>query len=474
MATPKFHLRTSKEKIDLPGNLSAKSDGTSKYPIDMLYSFNGQRLKYYTKVSIEQKYYRPECNKSDRIKPIKTTAPFADSLNTRLMDMALDAVRIVNESKVGNITKEYVRHQLDLIYKSKQVELVSVAEVPNDFIVYFEQFINDCKSGKRLVKKTGKDNGKRYKHNAIKNYGVTLSAVNRFMRAHRIKTLTFNDIDKRFYESFRNYCFNIENKEVSTFGGYVKDFKSLLNELKPTNYNAKDFVIPTYESDTIYLNDEQITAIGSLDLSAKTNFVTRQVTSRDKQGKAILDEKGNRCSREEKISYGVLGRTRDLFLVGCYTGLRFGNFSNLLNENIQGNLIRVEQIKTGGKVTIPIMKGLVPVLAKYPTGLPTLSNQKFNDYIKFVAQLAGLTEMVKIKNTKGNKDDSGQYPLFSLISSHTCRRSYATNLFKKKVPAMLIMSATGHTSEKSFLKYIRASNEEKAHLLAAALNDLGI
>lgn len=113
-------------------------------------------------------------------------------------------------------------------------------------------------------------------------------------------------------------------------------------------------------------------------------------------------------------------------------------------------------------------------MAKYPNELPTISNQKFNDYIKHVAELAGLTQEQTMTNTKGNKPNNYKAPLYTLISSHSCRRSYATNMFKAGVPPMLIMSATRHKTESSFLKYIRATNEDKANLLAETFKKLGL
>lgn len=120
------------------------------------------------------------------------------------------------------------------------------------------------------------------------------------------------------------------------------------------------------------------------------------------------------------------------------------------------------------------MSRLRPVLSKYTDALPTISNQKFNDYIKHVAFLAGMTEKRKMKNTKGNIINESTTPLYSLITSHCCPRSYATNMFKAGVPPMLIMSATGHKTETSFLKYIRANNDDKAKLLADTLKKLGL
>ncbi|MFC3559528.1 site-specific integrase [Pedobacter jamesrossensis] len=443
MAKPKFYLDTL---------ISAK--GTQA--IKMLYSFNGQRLKYHTQVSVNDKHFQPKCNTSTNVKPVKTIAPYGEQHNKRLADIALDAVNIVTETKGENLTVKHIREQLDLIYKPKPAEPQPAPKFKHNLISYLEQMIADSTSGKRLIS-IGKSAGNRYTHNTIKNYGITVSALKRYMQFYNINILALDDINKDFYEAFRFYCYNEEKKEVSTFASYIKDIKTVMGETGSTEFKAKDFVMPSYEADTLYLTLEQIDKIGGLDLS------DHKKTVQHSRGKII-----------EQLSYASLDKARDLFLIGCFTGLRFSDFNTLEPKSIDGNFIKVKQIKTGGRITIPIMSRLRPVLEKYSNNLPTLSNQKFNDYIKEVAKLADLTEERKVTDTKGNTKNETTHPLYSLITSHCCRRSYATNMFKAGVPPMLIMSATGHKTETSFLKYIRANNEDKANLLAETLKKLGL
>jgi integrase len=445
MAKPKFYLEP-------------RPTENGKQAINMFYSFNGQRLQYYTGIRIEIKYFRPECNTSNTIKPIRVTAPYAEQDNNKLADMASNAVTIITKAKGEQPTSKFVREQLDLIYKHKAVTLEpkAASEVKHNFVTFFEQVIKDTISGKRLVS-VGKNNGSRYTRNAYKNYGITLSAIKRYMKYMVVTNLPFEDINKAFYEDFRFYCYNIENKEKSTFGSYIKDIKTVMSESNTPGFKTKDFIIPSYEADTLYLTVDQINQISVLDLLDKTKFYSYT------KGKETF-----------KIGYPTLDRVRDLFLIGCYTGLRFSDFNTLDTRSIEGNFIKIKQIKTGSRVTIPIMSKLRPVLSKYTDSLPTISNQKFNDYIKIVTQLAGLTEPRKVTNTKGNKESATMQPLFSLVTSHCCRRSYATNMFKAGVPPMLIMSATGHKTETSFLRYIRASNDDKAKLLAETLQKLGL
>jgi integrase len=455
MALPKFYLEQRKSKDD-----SAKS---SKLAINMFYSFYGQRLQYYTGIRIEPRFYKAgtaakPTDKSDVNKLISESAPYASFIKANLKQIALDAQHIANTAKTNKIpvTKEYVRAELDKIHKHKPETREDMPEVVNDdFIAYYEKVVQEKRDGTRVIA-SGRNQGKRFSANSVKNQTSTLTALKRYKDYKRIKTLPMQDLNKDFYEDFKRFCFNVENKEVSTFGGFIKDIKSAMADAKVDTFKNKDFIMPGYEADTIYLNDEQIEQIATLDLSEHSKVVAI------KEGEAT------------NITYATLERVRDLALVGFYTGLRFSDFSNLDVKDIDGNFIKVKQIKTGGRVTIPIMLKLRPVLAKYPDGLPSLSNQKFNSWIKVVARLAGLIELRTFTNSKGNTQNRVSQPVYELISSHCCRRSYATNMFNKALPTMLIMNSTGHKTEAAFLKYIKATNEDKAILMAEAMQKLGL
>lgn len=461
MAKPKFYLEP-------------RPSANREQAINMFYSFAGQRLQYYTGVRIDAKYFRTECNDSNTIQPIKTTAPNSTAYNQRLKNISTDAIKIVNDTKGENLNVKNVRAQLDLIYKPKPIEPKATKPFEHNFITFYEQILTETINGKRLIT-DGKNRGKKYTLNSIKNYTTALVAVKRYLDYEGIKSLPLQAVDKEFYENFSRYCYDVERKEVSTFAGYVKRIKTVMLESSTTDFKAKDFFIPSYDADTIALTLEQIDLIHALDLSNYENFISPLVVSRDNIGKAILNKKGERVLKKDKIGFEILDNVRDLFLIGCYSGLRFSDFNSLKIESVENGFIRVKQIKTGGKVTIPIMKRLQKVLDKYDGSLPkSVSNQYFNRLIKEVVKLAGIVGNVPLKSNTGNIETITDTPIYKLVSSHTARRSYATNMFKAGVPPMLIMSATSHKSENIFLRYIRATNEDKAKLLAETLTKLGL
>ena len=95
-----------------------------------------------------------------------------------------------------------------------------------------------------------------------------------------------------------------------------------------------------------------------------------------------------------------------------------------------------------------------------------ISDQKFNKYIKEICQKVKFTQLVEGSkiNKKTKRKEEGMYPKWELVSSHICRRSFATNLYGK-VDNLTIMAITGHQTETLFLKYIKTTDTEKAEKL---------
>lgn len=94
-----------------------------------------------------------------------------------------------------------------------------------------------------------------------------------------------------------------------------------------------------------------------------------------------------------------------------------------------------------------------------------MSEQKLNKHIKELCRMAGIRQKVEVSITRGTGVERTIKEKWEMVSTHTARRSFATNAYKAGVPSLAIMQVTGHTTEKSFLKYIKISREENAELL---------
>jgi len=161
-------------------------------------------------------------------------------------------------------------------------------------------------------------------------------------------------------------------------------------------------------------------------------------------------------------------RIRDLFIVGCLTALRYSDYSTLTTDNIQGDYIIKVTKKTNKKVIIPMHDYVKEIIAKYEGNIEFgISIQHFNRYIKRICQRIGLDTEIIFNYTRGGRLVTDKKQKWELISSHTARRSAATNMYLTgRMKTLEIMSLTGHTTEKSFFRYIKTTTEDKAQKIA--------
>lgn len=251
------------------------------------------------------------------------------------------------------------------------------------------------------------------------------------------KVIDFKDIDLTFYDGFTQYLQG-ENLALNTIGKKIQILKMFLNAAKEEGknnyegYKSKKFVATTEESETIYLNEAELTKLYEKDFSRNP----------------------------------ALEHIRDLFLVGCWTGCRFSDIAQITPNNISGNFIHLKQHKTGARVIIPLHPVVTAILNKYEGRLPQLvTNQVFNRELKVICRMAELDGPTHKAITKGGIKVSTAYKKHELVSSHTARRSFSTNLYKSGFPSLSIMAITGHKTERAFLKYIKVTPDEHAKKL---------
>jgi len=164
-----------------------------------------------------------------------------------------------------------------------------------------------------------------------------------------------------------------------------------------------------------------------------------------------------------------LQNARKWLLLGCNIGQRVSDLLNITEKNFVTRngleLIELKQKKTGKNVSIPVLDTTQEIIKD---GLPhKISAPKFNDYIKKVCDIAELRELItgSLMDKETNRKKVGQYAKWKLISSHVCRRSFATNLYGE-LPTPLIMQITQHSTEKNLLAYIGKSNNDYAQQIA--------
>lgn len=154
---------------------------------------------------------------------------------------------------------------------------------------------------------------------------------------------------------------------------------------------------------------------------------------------------------------------RDRFLIGCFTALRFSDYSKINSKNILHENIEIKTRKTGTKVIIPIHPIVKEIIIRNKGELPLLpSQQSFGNTIKRICKKAKINENVLYERTIGTQVVRKRMKKWELVSSHTARRTGATNMYISGIPVFRIMLITGHKTEQSFFRYIRIGKEENA------------
>jgi integrase len=161
-------------------------------------------------------------------------------------------------------------------------------------------------------------------------------------------------------------------------------------------------------------------------------------------------------------------------LIGCEIGQRGGDLLKITKNDIRykgGKMyLDVTQQKTGKSVTIGIID--LNIIDIIENNFPhKISTQKLNVYIKKVCQIANINELIEGKklNPNATKDKPETmrkvldfYPKYELITTHSFRRSFATNYYKE-IPTAVLIEITGHSKESLFLQYINQPEDKDAN-----------
>lgn len=176
------------------------------------------------------------------------------------------------------------------------------------------------------------------------------------------------------------------------------------------------------------------------------------------------------CEIPESKQY--LERVRYVFLFCCFTGLRYSDVFNLRRSDIKEDHIEITTVKTADSLIIELNKHSRSILEKYENvvfekdkALPVISNQRMNDYLKELAELARIDEPIRETYYIGNKRIDEVTPKYALLSTHAGRRTFICNALSLGIPANVVMKWTGHSDYKAMKPYIDIADDIKANAM---------
>jgi site-specific recombinase XerD len=275
----------------------------------------------------------------------------------------------------------------------------------------------------------------------IRYYSGALDLWQEFYEKDNLK---IKDIDRSLLSQFVDY---LESKDFSSnyVGVVLARIKFFLHRAEnmeiSVNKSINERIFISKDEDVIdpYLNEEEIDSIYKLDLS------------HDKK----LDE------------------IRDAFIIGLWTGLRISDFNKWLDiSNIEGDYFKIKTQKTNTWVMVPIHPYIKKILAKRDGVFPRkYSNSVFNENIRTICMLAEIDHEIKGKKIEmiGPKKKKRRrvvdtYKKWELVTSHICRRSFATNLHGL-VDNDTLADLGGWAKLDMMLHYIKRTKKESADVL---------
>jgi hypothetical protein len=142
---------------------------------------------------------------------------------------------------------------------------------------------------------------------------------------------------------------------------------------------------------------------------------------------------------------------------------------NLKTSDIKDNHIEITTVKTADSLIIELNNHSKSILEKYKEVhfennkvLPVITNQKMNEYLKELAELAEINEPVGETYYKGNQRIDEVTPKHALLGTHAGRRTFICNALSLGIPPQVVMKWTGHSDYKAMKPYIDIADNIKA------------
>ena len=403
MATTKLVLRSDRKTFD-------------KTTIYVQYTHKTVKKKFSTGFSIEPERWNAKSGK------VASTSKEAQELNATLLVIKGRIDKIVQEAILAGEDPSFtlVEERLKRLSTSLPKATESVKqEQPHkkDFLKLFAEHIEATSASKA--------------HGTVKHYKSTLNHLKAYAAKRNVK-LTLAHLDVNFYHDLIKYLTKELELTNGTINNQLKRIKVVmsyaLDQGLTDNLAFRKFKLLKHtEADIIYLTQGELQTLYDADLSAEPR----------------------------------LAKVRDLFVLGCTTGLRHSDFSTIRPESVENDQLVLRTVKTGDWLRLDLNQYSRTILQRYPDGLPKLSQQKFNAYVKELGEHCGIDKSTLVVHYQGAKRTAERVPKYRLLSSHTGRRTFVTQSLERGMPIEVVQTHTTHKDLKSLMRYAKVADAQK-------------
>lgn len=434
----------AKKNIKLNYALKSEADKTQPALLYVMFTLGGKRKKISLGYKIVPEYWDSETNtvlisskqtqlQQREMKRINKFLKQFEHYVSTLMDA--DYLADYESKLLPNTVGKYgivakFKEAIDKI-KGKETEEEEKKNITP--LEYFHKVVAEMP--KKVVRRTSKIIEKK----TVGHHEIVLKRFERFVNYKHWVASSFSMFDKHFESEMEQWMLGVEGYSANTVAATFSVMKIWLKQAEEENL-ITDKSFHNWKSkgadvQHIYLNEAELKAIYELNFDE------------------IVKLHPNAKYEE----------TRDIFIIAANIGLRYGDLSSLnrANWDIENRTVQVHTHKTGATVKVPLSTVVIELYNKYKGHFPQPREKgKFNTQLQKIGELAGINQTIFIKKNIGGKIVIEEKKKFQLISSHTARRSFATNLYLKSKNARLVMNFTGHTTEENFRKYICVDKNE--------------
>ncbi|MCK5857114.1 MAG: tyrosine-type recombinase/integrase [Bacteroidales bacterium] len=396
-------------------------DANAKNNTSIVLSFNygGNRLRIATNKSINPDLWIKQKQRA------KTNGyPENADLNEVLDEISAAFNSVYNEFVRNNL--EPSKDQLINAYKKKLQKGSAVPIIAKKtFWDVFDEFVEYKRT------RVSKDVFKDYNNSLRKHLLMVEPQLQRKLRFDDFKNVPNGFMEKLdFYLTY--VALNAKKEKglmVNTIGKQYKNLKVFFNYCFDKSiiehFSIKHIVSITEETYKVFLSKEELDKILELDIESKE-----------------------------------LEQQRDLFILACFTGLRYGDLLALKPIHIHNDSINMKMEKTGVRIIVPLNPFAKHILNKYKNDIPKpKTSSDFNNAIREVTKLAKIDYKIEQVYKHGNTKRTEVLKKYEMVSSHTGRRSFCTNLFLAGMPTETIMVFSGHKTVHSFMRYLKIDSE---------------
>ncbi len=412
---------------------SRKKDGipvTKNVPIRMRVIFASQRIEFTTgyRIDVEKWDTDKQRVRNGCTNKLKQSA---SEINAELLRQYTEIQNVFKEFEVQDVTPTpaQIKEAFNLKTKGEKKESHEEKQkVELDFMKVFNEFVAECSKQNDWSSSTLKKFATVKKHIYTFDPNTTFDS---WTEKH------FND-----YIEFLRAEKNMRNTSIAKQIKFVKWFLRWSNRKGYHQNMAYDKFTPKMKSapkKVIFLTQNEINKLRTCPIPPTKKY---------------------------------LERVRDVLLFCCFTGLRHSDVYNLKRSDVKNGHIEVITIKTTDSLIIELNDHSKAILEKYKDvpfpndkALPVVSNQRMNEFLKELGQLAEIDEPIRETYYRGNERIDEVTPKYALLSTHTGRRTFICNALALGIPVQVVMKWTGHSDYKAMKPYIDIADEIKINAM---------